>query len=61
MKKENTIDKAAPLPKEAEETLQPDVKDTEPVTLDAKALARQRSKDDLARKRRDMHQKRGKR
>ncbi len=62
MKNENTIDKTKTLPQEdALESPPSDEPVIELAPIDAKLLARQRSKDDLAKKRRDMHQKRGKR
>jgi hypothetical protein len=61
MKNESKVDKTKTSPEAVVETPSADDQVVEPAPLDAKELARQRSKDDLARKRRDMHQKRGKR
>jgi hypothetical protein len=61
MKNETKVDKTKTPPEDALETPSSDTQVVEPAPVDAKTLARQRSKDDLARKRRDMHQKRGKR
>jgi hypothetical protein len=60
MKKQNTIDETKTPPETAEETPQTDVKEAEAPELDAKAIARQRSKDDLARKRRNIRNNKGK-
>lgn len=61
MKNQAKIDQTKTPPESAIETPLADDQVAEPAPIDAKELARQRSKDDLARKRRDMHQKRGKR
>lgn len=61
MKNQTKIDQTKSPPEDTLEAPVADDQAVEPTLLDAKELARQRSKDDLARKRRDMHQKRGKR
>jgi hypothetical protein len=61
LKNQTKNDQTKPPPEAVVETPSVDDLAVEPASVDAKELARQRSKDDLARKRRDMHQKRGKR
>ena len=61
MKNQTKIDQTKTPPEAVVETPSAEDLAVEPAPLNAKELARQRSKDDLARKRRDMHQKRGKR
>lgn len=59
-KKQTPVDDVKPAAEEAEETPS-EPKDTPPPPPpDPKELARQRSKDDLARKRRNMRQNKGK-
>jgi hypothetical protein len=62
MKKQNTTEDLKPTSEDVKQAPQPDEKpaETEVPELDAKAIARQRSKDDLARKRRNIRNNKGK-